>query len=106
MYGLLGDPQQSLLGSGTQDLMQQYLMNLFMRRYQPPALNGAQNTVRSQMGPGGMTYMAPIPMAQSLPGQAPTPGLLAQQQSVYTDNQRTPLSETYPAWAAAYRGGQ
>lgn len=60
--GLLG-------GMNTQQLMQQYLQSLFMRRYQTPALTGAQNTVRSQMGPGGMTYQAPQPTVQALPGR-------------------------------------
>lgn len=69
--GLLGQQPQygGLLGMNTQNLMQQYLQSLFMRRYQPPALMGAQNTVRSQMGPGGMTYQAPQPTAQAVPGQ-------------------------------------
>lgn len=70
--GLLGQ-QQGLLGAPggqTQDLMQQYLQSLFMRRYQPPALMGAQNTVRSQMGPGGLTYAAPVPAAAAVPAQA------------------------------------
>lgn len=60
--GLLG-------GMNTQQLMQQYLQSLFMRRYQTPALMGAQNTVRSQLGPGGLTYQAPQPTAQALPGR-------------------------------------
>ena len=47
MNGLLGGTVPS-----TQNLMQQYLQNLFMRRYNPPAVSGTG--VTSQMGQGGM----------------------------------------------------
>lgn len=59
--GLLGyqQPANGLLGGGTQNLMQQYLMNLFMRRYQPPAIPQQPGMVGSRMGQGGMQYMAP-----------------------------------------------
>ncbi len=61
--GLLGyqQPQYGgLLGAqNTENLMQQYLMNLFMRRYQPPAIPQQPGMVGSQMGPGGMQYQAP-----------------------------------------------
>lgn len=98
--GLLG-PQQ--MGSQTQNLMQQYLQSLFMRRYQPPALTGAQNTVRSQLGPGGLTYQAPVPT----PVTATQPQAPAVQSPVAAaDNMRTPLSASYAPWAAAFRGGQ
>ena len=69
--GLLGQPNSQmggLLGGNTQNLMQQYLMNLFMRRYQPPAIQQQPGMVSSQMGQGGMQYRAPqIPNVQ-LPG--------------------------------------
>ena len=55
-------------GSNTQELMRQYLMSLFMRRYQPPAIQQQPGMVSSQMGQGGMQYRAPqIPNVQ-LPG--------------------------------------
>jgi hypothetical protein len=68
--GLLGyqQPQGGLLGGGTQNLMQQYLMNLFMRRYQPPAIPQQPGMVSSQMGPGGMQYQAPQIPNVPLPG--------------------------------------
>ncbi len=68
--GLLGyqQPQGGLLGGGTQNLMQQYLMNLFMRRYQPPAIPQQPGMVSSQMGPGGMQYRAPQIPNVPLPG--------------------------------------
>ena len=62
MGGLLGGQ----MGMQTQDLMSQYLQNLFMRRYNPPAIGG--QGVTSQMGPGGMQYMAPQ-MQQQAPRQ-------------------------------------
>lgn len=64
--GLLGGPSggqiPSLLGGypqNTENLMQQYLMNLYMRRYQPPAIQQQPGMVGSQMGQGGMRYQAP-----------------------------------------------
>lgn len=59
--GLLGgQQQQGLLGPmNTQNLMQQYLQHLFMRRYQTPMLQQQPGMVSSQMGPGGMQYRAP-----------------------------------------------
>lgn len=95
--GLLGTPQAS-----TQNLMAQYLQNLFMRRYSPPALTGAENTVRSQMGPGGMQYQAPVPTAQTLPSAAQVPAAPV----ANADPQFTQMSASYAPWAAAYRGGQ
>lgn len=71
MQGLLGQfqqPQGLLGGMNTQNMMQQYLQNLFMRRYQPPAIQQQPGMVSSQMGQGGMQYRAPqIPNVQ-LPG--------------------------------------
>ena len=64
--GLLGGQQGLLGGQQTQDLMSQYLQNLFMRRYNPPAISG--QGVTSQMGQGGMQYMAPQ-MQQQAPRQ-------------------------------------
>lgn len=58
--GLLGYQQPQYGGLlGTQNLMQQYLMNLYMRRYQPPAIQQQPGMVGSQMGQGGMQYQAP-----------------------------------------------
>lgn len=64
--GLLGGPSggqiPSLLGGypqNTENLMQQYLQNLFMRRYQTPAIQQQPGMVGSQMGQGGMQYQAP-----------------------------------------------
>lgn len=75
--GLLGSQAQGsgLLGGQTQDLMKQYLQSLFMRRYQPPAIPQQPGMVGSQMGPGGMQYMAPQVQQAVLPGaqQAPAP---------------------------------
>lgn len=74
--GLLGyqQPANGLLGGGTQNLMQQYLANLFMRRYQPPAIQQQPGMVSSQMGQGGMQYLSPQIQQRSLPGaqQQPT----------------------------------
>lgn len=72
--GLLGSQEQGsgLLGGQTQDLMRQYLQSLFMRRYQPPAIPQQPGMVGSQMGPGGMQYMAPQIQQAALPG-AQTP---------------------------------
>lgn len=93
--GLLGgQQQQGLLGPmNTQNLMQQYLQQLFMRRYQTPMLQQQPGMVSSQMGPGGMQYMAPKIMpaannpvqqqqqqqAQQAPGMTPygmVPGVM------------------------------
>lgn len=72
--GLLGGQQGLLggqMGGQTQDLMTQYLQNLFMRRYNPPAISG--QGVTSQMGQGGMQYMAPQ-MAQQQQAPQTQPG--------------------------------
>ena len=77
MGGLLGQPNSQmggLLGGNTQNMMQKYLQNLYMRRYQPPMLSGASNTVRSTMGPGGVMYQAPTLMVASLPGAQQSSG--------------------------------
>lgn len=71
--GLLGyqQPQYGgLLGAqNTENLMQQYLQNLFMRRYNPPAIQQQPGMVGSQMGQGGMQYQAPqianVPLPKS-----------------------------------------
>jgi len=69
--GLLGyqQPTGGLLGGGTQNLMQQYLANLFMRRYNPPAIAQQPGMVGSRMGPGGMQYMAPQVAQAAPPGK-------------------------------------
>ena len=81
--GLLGGQQRPLLGQyqPTQNLMQQYLQQMFMRRYQPPAIQQQPGMVGSQMGQGGMQYMAPKIPAATDPtrpqAQAPAqPGLM------------------------------
>ncbi len=59
-YGLLGQQPAGSQGYGqTGNLMAQYLQNLYMRRYNPPALAQYPGMVGSQMGPGGMAYQAP-----------------------------------------------
>ena len=59
-YGLLGQPPAVPQGYGqTGNLMGQYLQNLYMRRYNPPALAQYPGMVGSQMGPGGTAYQAP-----------------------------------------------
>ena len=59
-YGLLGQPPAVPQGYGqTGNLMAQYLQNLYMRRYNPPALAQYPGMVGSQLGPGGMAYQAP-----------------------------------------------
>lgn len=40
-------------------MMQNYLQNLYMRQYAPPAIAQQPGMVGSQMGIGGMQYMAP-----------------------------------------------
>ena len=69
--GLLGyqQPAGGLLGGGTQNLMQQYLANLFMRRYNPPAIAQQPGMVGSRMGMGGMQYMAPQVVQAAPPGK-------------------------------------
>ena len=67
MNGLLGGTVPS-----TQNLMQQYLQNLFMRRYNPPAISG--QGVTSQMGQGGMQYMAPQMAQQQQQAPQTQPG--------------------------------
>lgn len=77
--GLLGGAQGGLLGANaqqsgapvnTQDMMQQYLQGLYMRRYNPPAVSGPG--VTSQMGPGGMQYRPPA-AAPAAPAQQTNP---------------------------------
>lgn len=74
--GLLGGPSggqiPSLLGGypqNTENLMQQYLQSLFMRRYQPPAIPQQPGMVGSRMGQGGMQYMAPQLQQLAPPGK-------------------------------------
>lgn len=68
--GLLGYQQPQYGGLlGTQNLMQQYLMNLYMRRYQPPAIPQQPGMVGSRMGQGGMQYMAPQVQQMAPPGK-------------------------------------
>lgn len=68
--GLLGYQQPQYGGLlGTQNLMQQYLMNLYMRRYQPPAIQQQPGMVGSQMGQGGMQYQAPQLQQMAPPGK-------------------------------------
>lgn len=74
--GLLGGPSggqiPSLLGGypqNTENLMQQYLQSLFMRRYQPPAIPQQPGMVGSRMGPGGLQYMAPQVQQMAPPGK-------------------------------------
>ena len=70
-YGLLGMPQaQPPQGYGqTGNMMQQYLQNLYMRRYNPPALAQYPGMVGSRMGQGGMQYMAPQLQQLAPPGK-------------------------------------
>ncbi|MCO5213689.1 MAG: hypothetical protein M9936_28655 [Caldilinea sp.] len=69
-YGLLGQPPAAPQGYGqTGNLMGQYLQNLYMRRYNPPALAQYPGMVGSQMGPGGMQYMAPQLQQMAPPGK-------------------------------------
>lgn len=85
MNGLLGGTVPS-----TQNLMQQYLQNLFMRRYNPPAVSGTG--VTSQMGQGGMQYQASPQMWQGLLNpQAQQP----QQQSLLTQPGFGPSGESW-----------
>jgi len=77
--GLLGGQQPSLIGGGqpgTQNMMAQYLQSLFMRRYNPPAIQQQPGMVGSQMGQGGMQYMAPQ-VQQSSPMTTPLQEQLA-----------------------------
>lgn len=74
--GLLGGPSggqiPSLLGGypqNTENLMQQYLQSLYMRRYQPPAIPQQPGMVGSRMGPGGLQYMAPQVQQMAPPGK-------------------------------------
>ena len=69
-YGLLGQPPAAPQGYGqTGNLMGQYLQNLYMRRYNPPALAQYPGMVGSQLGPGGMQYMAPQLQQMAPPGK-------------------------------------
>ena len=72
--GLLGyqQPANGLLGGypqNTENLMAQYLQNLFMRRYNPPAIAQQPGMVGSRMGMGGMQYMAPQVVQAAPPGK-------------------------------------
>ena len=72
-YGLLGQPPAVPQGYGqTGNLMGQYLQNLYMRRYNPPALAQYPGMVGSQMGPGGTAYQAPQIANVPLPGAQQT----------------------------------
>lgn len=62
--GLLGGYPQN-----TANLMAQYLQNLFMRRYNPPAIAQQPGMVGSRMGQGGMQYMAPQLQQMAPPGK-------------------------------------
>lgn len=62
--GLLGGYPQN-----TANLMAQYLQNLFMRRYNPPAIAQQPGMVGSRMGMGGMQYMAPQLQQLAPPGK-------------------------------------
>lgn len=69
-YGLLGQPPAAPQGYGqTGNLMGQYLQNLYMRRYNPPALAQYPGMVGSQMGPGGTAYQAPQLQQMAPPGK-------------------------------------
>ena len=69
-YGLLGQPPAVPQGYGqTGNLMAQYLQNLYMRRYNPPALAQYPGMVGLQLGPGGMQYMAPQVQQMAPPGK-------------------------------------
>jgi len=63
--GLLGGAYPA----STADLMQRYLQNIFMRRYQPPAIPQQPGMVGSRMGMGGMQYMAPQVQQMAPPGK-------------------------------------
>ena len=69
-YGLLGQPPAVPQGYGqTGNLMAQYLQNLYMRRYNPPAIAQQPGMVGSRMGQGGMQYMAPQLQQLAPPGK-------------------------------------
>ena len=69
-YGLLGQQPAGSQGYGqTGNLMAQYLQNLYMRRYNPPALAQYPGMVGSRMGQGGMQYMAPQLQQMAPPGK-------------------------------------
>ena len=69
-YGLLGQQPAGSQGYGqTGNLMAQYLQNLYMRRYNPPALAQYPGMVGLQLGPGGMQYMAPQVQQMAPPGK-------------------------------------
>lgn len=73
--GLLGSSQQYPMN--TQALMNAYLQNLFMRRYNPPSIPQQPGMVSSSLGMGGRQYQAPQIANVPLPGaqpQAPVPG--------------------------------
>lgn len=107
MYGLLGQygqPQYGGLlgGMNTQQLMQNYLQNIHMRRYQPPPIYGADNQVRWNYGPGGRTYQAPTPANKPLPSAQSNPlGFLSQPDSSGLQNW---LQQQY-AYAMSGGGG-
>ena len=71
--GLLGyqQPANGLLGGypqNTENLMAQYLQNLFMRRYNPPSIPQQPGMVSSSLGQGGRQYQAPQIANVPLPG--------------------------------------
>lgn len=71
--GLLGQAMQAQqsrpVPHNTQGMMDEYLRNLFMRRYNPPAIAQQPGMVGSQMGQGGMQYMAPQLQQLAPPGK-------------------------------------
>lgn len=76
LSGLLGPMMQQqgggLLGGqypmNTQALMNAYLQNLFMRRYNPPSIPQQPGMVSSSLGMGGRQYQAPQIANVPLPG--------------------------------------
>jgi len=102
-YGLLGQPPAVPQGYGqTGNLMAQYLQNLYMRRYNPPALAQYPGMVGSQLGPGGMAYQAPTPANKPLPSAQSNPlGFLSQPDSSGLQNW---LQQQY-AYALSGGGG-
>lgn len=72
LLGVRQPQAPSLLGGypqNTENLMAQYLQNLFMRRYNPPAIAPQPGMVGSRMGQGGMQYMAPQVAQVAPPGK-------------------------------------
>ena len=72
-YGLLGQQPAGSQGYGqTGNLMAQYLQNLYMRRYNPPAIPQQPGMVSSSLGMGGRQYQAPQIANVPLPGAQQT----------------------------------